>query len=191
MGHGHTHGLGLSLGIILDTDAFQDPREKSGKAELRLSLDEDVAKMNLGGDNGAAWGWAFYHARRVAHPGAYTFESMRYPGAFLCTADMVNNYMKPADHGSVKLVMVSERASESCVRGEKKGATKRPKDPHTHPHLHAHTNPGNPGWVERERERESRAEKKKKKLLGLWATVWGCMGIEWAGHIFQKNKHGM
>ena len=138
--------LGLSLGIILDTDAFQDPREKSGKAELRLSLDEDVAKMNLGGDNGAAWGWAFYHARRVAHPGAYTFESMRYPGAFLCTADMVNNYMKPADHGSVKLVMVSERASESCVRGEKKGATKRPKDPHTHPHLHAHTNPGNPGW---------------------------------------------
>ena len=121
------HGLGLSLGIILDTDAFQDPREKSGKAELRLSLDEDVAKMNLGGDNGAAWGWAFYHARRVAHPGAYTFESMRYPGAFLCTADMVNNYMKPADHGSVKLVMVSERVNLACGARRKE----RPNDRRT------------------------------------------------------------
>lgn len=75
---------------------------------MRLSFDEDVAKMNLGDDHGAAWGWPFFHARRVASPGSYTFESMRYPGAFLCTSDMVVLGVKPADWGSVKLVLVRD-----------------------------------------------------------------------------------
>jgi hypothetical protein len=92
-------------------DAFQDPRVPSGKADVRLSFDEDVAKMNLGGDHGAAWGWPFFHARRVASPGSYTFESMRYPGAFLSTSDMVRLGAKPADWGAVKLVLVSDEVA--------------------------------------------------------------------------------
>lgn len=103
--------LSLKYVLVSLSDAFQDPREKNGKAELRLSLDTDVAKMSLGNDNGAAWGWPFFRARRVTAPGSYTFESMRYPGAYLCTSDMKVLGMKPADWGSVKLVLVRKLAS--------------------------------------------------------------------------------
>jgi hypothetical protein len=110
----HALCQGRALFLILFfwlADAFQDPRLPSGKADVRLSFDENVAKMNLGGDHGAAWGWPFFHARRVASPGSYTFESMRYPGAFLSTSDMVRLGAKPADWGAVKLVLVSDEVA--------------------------------------------------------------------------------
>jgi len=112
------------------SDAFQDPREKNGKAELRLSLDTDVAKMSLGNDNGAAWGWPFFRARRVTAPGSYTFESMRYPGAYLCTSDMKVLGMKPADWGSVKLVLVRKSSLFFCFTS----CAFNPKDASQHCH---------------------------------------------------------
>ncbi len=69
------------------------------KGSVRLSYEEDVTRMTVG-DSGHAWGWALFRAR-CAH-GAYTFESLRFPGLYLCAYDMGGRMDR--SHGSLRLM---------------------------------------------------------------------------------------
>jgi hypothetical protein len=68
---------------------------------VRLSHDDDVCRMNIGDDHGAAWGWAFFHLRKVPVFNTYTFESLRFPGYFLTALDMGTRLDR--SHGRVAL----------------------------------------------------------------------------------------